>query len=94
MENKRSSRNCVLGSINMDLVVMCQKLPVAGQTIHGEIRQRVLWSKGGPTKRRGVVAGGEVADDWCGAAMPLQIVLIDKILKNRMVVVAESVSRM
>ncbi len=57
----RAPRIVVLGSINMDLVVRCQDLPVAGQTILAESSREFCGGKGANQAVAAALAGGEVS---------------------------------
>lgn len=56
-----SPRIAVLGSINMDLVVRCQELPVAGQTILAQSSSEFCGGKGANQAVAASLAGGDVS---------------------------------
>ena len=51
----------VCGSINMDLVVRCERLPLAGQTIAAESAREVCGGKGANQAVAAAKSGGEVS---------------------------------
>lgn len=56
-----SPRIAVLGSINMDLVVRCPELPVAGQTVMAQSSSESCGGKGANQAVAASLAGGEVS---------------------------------
>ena len=56
-----SPRIAVLGSINMDLVVRCQELPAAGQTVMAQSSTEFCGGKGANQAVAASLAGGEVS---------------------------------
>jgi len=91
METRRSSRIVVLGSINMDLVVHCQKLPVAGQTIMAKSASEFCGGKGANQAVAASLAGGEVTMIGAVGSDAFADRLIDNLKTHG--VVCESVSR-
>jgi len=60
VSRRHPPRLVVLGSINMDLVVHCQELPVPGQTIMAESSSEFCGGKGANQAVAASLAGGEV----------------------------------
>ncbi|TWT56390.1 ribokinase [Allorhodopirellula solitaria] len=58
---KSSPRIVVLGSINMDLVVRCAELPIAGQTVLAESSTEFCGGKGANQAVAATAAGGSVS---------------------------------
>ena len=58
---KSAPKIVVLGSINMDLVVRCAELPIAGQTVLAESSAEFCGGKGANQAVAAAVVGGEVA---------------------------------